>query len=954
MDVVKEIHPVLVEEPFVVLDVETTGLDPVRDSIIEIGMVRIENGQICGEYSCLFDPGIPVPADITRLTNITTEDCEGQPVFYEKIDEISEFINHNTIIAHNASFDTKFIKNAWKTDSKREKTFPITGIIDTLELSRILLPEVPTHQLEYLLEYFEINAGTRHRALSDARGTALLFLELVKRMESLDVKVLHTLNRILRGSPSPMAELFGRAEKIAKSAGRNITEKRFRSANIIGKQKTHADSRKINPIDENLVDEFFAPVGFLSQMFTSYEPRFEQQQLARLTARAFNRNEFLVVEAGTGVGKSLGYLVPAVLWTEKNSSDRIIISTNTKNLQDQLFYKDLPPLIKGRSIKAVLLKGRANYLCPLRWEHMINEGHNYLPEDMRKSLLYLVVWASETETGDIEENPGFRNRYTDILWSQLNADSVQCRKKRCPFFSNCYYQKIKSAAASSNLVIVNHSLLFTDAASDHQILGPYSTLIVDEAHHAESSASNCLTTNLTKWNFLELDMRLNSSRGANTGLISSIREFVRDIKDEIGLRESIDLIDLIEETVAELKDQTEMFFNSALIQARQLLRDPAASKARIHNSRELPVFSGEEQGQIKRLLIRIIESLEHLTELLETYAKPEAELYNIISELESLTNLCLKIKEKFSYFTGDIPETDVVWVEINERAKEPRVDFFSVPLNIGDLLANSLYPGLDRCVMTSATMRVGESFDYIIGRLGLNTLDADMITTKHLGSPYRFDEQSLMIIPSFMPDPRNSNFTSETGAFIEDLILKSPRGTLVLFTSYNMLLSVYKYLKERFSNNDVMLLVQGKNVSRRSLLEQFRNSEKSVLLATSSFWEGIDVPGASLEQLVIVKLPFSMPTEPVIEARTEEVQKNTGNGFINYSVPEAVVRLRQGIGRLIRSERDRGVVILLDKRLVTTSYGSIFISSFPAPVNVLKNRDNIFKMISEWFSSSEN
>ncbi|MCD6115532.1 hypothetical protein J7K93_00830 [bacterium] len=947
-----KINPIFLENSVVVIDVETTGLDPARDSIIEIGMVRIEKGELCDEYSCLFDPGRPIPEEITNLTNIKTKDCEGQPFFRDKIGEISGFLGHDNIAAHNAPFDIRFIKNEWKKTGTGHVKFPKAGVIDTLELSRILLPEVPTHKLAYLLNYLNIKEGERHRALSDARDTALLLLELLKKIETLDAKALHIINRLLRGNPSPAAEIFGLAEKNAKNSGRKLSGRRFGSLNIIGKQNPHKNRNEIEPISENFVDEFFAPIGFLSQIFEFYEPRFEQQELARLTTRAFNRNEFLVVEAGTGVGKSLGYLVPAVLWAEKNNSDRIIISTNTKNLQDQLFYKDLPPLMKGRSIKAVLLKGRANYLCPLRWEHMINEGYNYLTEDMRKSLLYLVVWAVETETGDIEESPGFRNRYTDILWSQLNADSVQCKRNRCPYFSNCFYQKVKNSAATSNIVIVNHSLLFSDSASEHQILGPYSTLIIDEAHNAESSASSCLTTNLTLWNFLELDMRLNSRSGTSAGIIPLVREFIRDMKDENGLKDSVNSINTIEEASEELKEQARRFFDSVLLQSDSMAKDGTASKVRIRNSNDLPVLSGEEQNQIKRLILRIIKNIERLTELLETYASPEPELYNIIAELESLTTICTRIKEKFTYFTSDIPDSDVVWVEIKRKAKEPRADFYSVPLNIGDLLANTLYPGLDRCVMTSATMRVGRSFDYIIGRLGLNAVDPDLITIKHLGSPFRFDEQSLMIIPSYMPGPKDRNFTQATASFLEELIKRSPRGTLVLFTSYTMLLSVHNYLKERFLNGGILLLAQGRNASRRSLLEQFRKSEKSVLLATSSFWEGIDVPGSSLEQLVIVKLPFSMPTEPVVEARTEEVQKNTGNGFINYSVPEAVVRLRQGAGRLIRSERDRGVVIFLDKRLVTTSYGGIFVSSFPAPVNVLDNSDKVFKSISDWFENS--
>ena len=947
-----DISHLIKDSTYVVLDVETTGLNPKRDRIIEIGLVKISGAEITDEFTSLFDPGIIVPDEITLLTSITNEQCKSQPKFSDMFDDIVRFIGKSIIVAHNAQFDLQFIRNAVDQDMIPEE-LNRDYYLDTLELSRILLPILSSHSLENLLSYFNIEISPLHRALSDAKGTAYVFLELLKRINLLARKTLHTLNLLTSGNFSPLSEIFSRAEKLANKDPDAEIKELFNQKNIIGSGNvTYSGSTPKSELSENLVEEFFAPAGFLSGIFPFYEPRLEQQELAKLVTRTFNRNEFLLAEAGTGVGKSLGYLVPAVVWVQNNPGERVVISTNTKNLQDQLFYKDLPPLLKSRGVSAVLLKGRANYLCPLRWQHMISEGFNYLSPDLKKSLLNLVLWAETTKTGDIEENPGYRGRGSDYLWSLLNADSMHCKRSACPYFSDCFYQRVKNAAMSAGIVVVNHSLLFSDVASGRQILGQYDTLIIDEAHHAENSASNCLTRGLTIWNCFDLSDRISGNSNTKTGIIPVLTETVKKLKDRNAINEAEKLIIQLEDFSLEFRETSALFFEKALVQARELNSSKSFNKIRIKTENSLPVFASEEQAQIKRVLKKITNSLERIAELAENYGDLSRELYNAVNEIEAVISVSAKIKESFSYFTGAPPEQDIVWMEIVEQAKTPRVDFYWVPLNVGNLLAGSLYPGLKRCVMTSATLRVGDSFEYIKTRLGLNLIESEMVNSADLGSPYSFKNQALMLLPSFISDPRNRDFEISVGTFLERLISENLRGTLVLFTSYSMLVNVTGYLAPLFSKMGVTLLSQKPGVSRTVLLDRFRKNKKSVLLATSSFWEGIDVPGESLEQLVIVKLPFSMPSEPVVEARTEDVQKKTGNGFINYSIPEAVVRLRQGVGRLIRSHRDRGVVIILDKRLISTSYGNIFVSSLPSNLEVINKEDVFFSRIKQWFNGS--
>jgi len=935
---------------FVVIDLETTGLDPEHDDIIEIGMVHIDENSTGSCFQSLFDPGYPVPEFITRITGIAAADCAEAPKLADNFDEVMEFAGSRIVIAHNARFDLGFLKKAYKKEKKRPGRFPLKQSIDTLELSRMLLPHAASHRLESLVSLFSLDSGDAHRALSDARACAGVFLALINQISELDAKTLYTLAMILGEMHTPLAGIFKRAESWARKQRKTAVPNLFPRTNSAGRRKQqNSVSDQTARISEKTVAGFFAPCGMLAAMMDSYEPRIEQQELAAAAARAFNRNEFLLAEAGTGVGKSLGYLIPSLVWAEANPQDRIIISTNTKNLQEQLFYKDLPPLLHSRPVKAVLLKGRGNYLCRLRWEHMISQGFLALSDDMRMSLLSLVLWANSTKTGDIEENPGFRNRYTDFLWSQLNADSVQCKRSRCPFAAGCFYQRVKNAAMTANIVVVNHSLMFSDIAANNQILGPYQTLIIDEAHHAEESASSCLTTAMTMRQFSQLNARISTGKSAQNSILFPAADAVNSIKDQDAGSSGSKLLSRLRDDGPELNQLATAFFDAVFHDLQSRQKQGAYSKIRLNRAPRPASFDAEETDQIKRLLRRIPETLDSLATVIQTYA-PETENRDILcEEMSSVASVCSGIAETFVYFTGEYPDDDVVWAELIDTPRVQRADFYKVPLDIGSLMSQVMYPGLKRCIMTSATLKVGDSFEYIKTRLGLDHLPDDRVRTAELGSPFDYDTQALMLLPSFLPDPRDQDFTIAASRLIEELILASNRGTLVLFTSYAMLKAADTYLSRAFADTDITLFSQQRNVSRTALLDRFRSAKNAVFLATSSFWEGIDVPGASLEQLVIVKLPFSMPAEPVVAARTEDAQNRTGNGFLNYSVPEAVVRLRQGTGRLIRSGTDRGVVIFLDRRLRTTSYGRLFTASLPSHLHTVQNRDEFIQRVTDWF-----
>jgi len=500
--------------------------------------------------------------------------------------------------------------------------------------------------------------------------------------------------------------------------------------------------------------------------------------------------------------------------------------------------------------------------------------------------------------------------------------------------------------------LVNHALLFSDAAAGHTILGNYETLIIDEAHQIERIASDCLGKTLQRWTFLDISQRLYQDKPKKTGILLTLKKQLRKLKtDETEVNLLLNTVDDLIHYAQELPRATNSFF-AGLVKS-----DPASDpkdsyyKRRFRGSEALFGNLVYELDNLQGLIDSLCSTSSNLLSQLERHATLHGSLEeSLIKECVSIVDQLIGLKERLSHFLREDYGEDIVWTETRMSYSEKDIHIYSAPLNIADILTRTLYPQLKRCLLTSATLSIGEKFHYIMNRLGMDQIEEERVTTRLFGSPFEFAEQALVIIPTFLSNPKEKAFASDVSAFLQNVISIHSRGTMMLFTSHKLLREVYYSVQTFFNDLGIRLLGQGIDGSRDALLKMFQDEEKSVLLGTYSFWEGVDVPGSALQCLIITKLPFDVPTEPMIEARMERVQNDSGNGFLNYAVPEAIVKFRQGFGRLIRSREDKGAVILLDNRVINTNYGRLFLESLPVEPNIIDTDDVLSEALHEWFA----
>jgi predicted DnaQ family exonuclease/DinG family helicase len=945
----------------VVIDCETTGLNAEKDAVIEIGAVRLAPDGSETRWEGLFDPGIPIPTAITLLTGISDSDCAGRPPVRESLPEFWKLFDGAWVIGHQVAFDLAFL-SAEKNRSHPELP-PIhpDRVVDTLELSRLLFPFLPNHRLETIARYLGVPPDRQHRALADAVTTAAVFRAMIDRLLDLDPSVVNAVRRILNGAEDGLRFVFDdlsiRPPRRTDSRPAPIVA----PLNVLGTKVPLPDGEEaeIRKTDPAGVEAFFGPEGGLAGSMGSYEPRKSQIDMASAVARTLNQDGILVAEAGTGVGKSLAYLVPACFWVQVNPADRVVIATATKTLQDQLFYKDIPQVldVAPKPFSAVLLKGRSNYLCPVRFQTLMERIEDKLPLEQRRRLIPLVLWRTLTRTGDIEENAGFHRDSNESLWSLVNSESARCAGPKCGGESPCHVQNVHRAAKSANLLIINHALLFSSLARNRSALGEFETLILDEAHQIEKVASQHLGVTLQPSLFSEIARWLYHAKPAETGLLVTLKRLLSESGGELLPDSDPErtLVPRLRESTHELNEASNQFF-------RNLGAIPqVASAAAAENARWTRVRLRQSPASIIpaafEQLNRAIEQLRFLAQdglnrLRLKSLDRDGEGETVARELGVLQDRLSDLQEAVSHFKKADPAKHALWCEWNEREGRTEIVLRSVPVDVSSLLANRLFPRLKRAVLTSATLTVDERFDYLMFRWGLNWVEADRVTARTFGSPFHFHEQSLLLIPTYLSHPKDGRFTQDLAGLLVRLHDRHPRGTLVLFTSYAMLRSVREAVRPSFEARGVRLLAQGTDGSRSTLLKVFRESAGSVLFGTSSFWEGVDVPGKALELLVITKIPFDVPTDPLIEARMEKIQSDSGNGFLNYAVPEAVFRLRQGFGRLIRTSEDRGAVLMLDPRTTRTPYGSMFLNSLPVDATLCGDENALFSALDGWFTSN--
>jgi len=907
---------------FVAFDLETTGLSPKTDRVIEVGAVRFSlRGEKRRDLQLFVDAGVPVPLPVQRLTGISDQDLAGQPSPVEAIAQLAEFCRGAELVGHGAVFDLAFCAVLLP------EAFAHRQALDTLEVARIVLPLAQSHNLGALCQLLGLSHERPHRALSDARATAGLLEALLAAAAEIRPSTLGEMRRVAAQADTPLRHFFALADPRRRAGARPAVEHPAAAGEGGGWLPTGVEVASAHPAaaaDLTALESAAAgqtepqallsgslpevsvrlvgPAGAMGQS-PEYEYREAQEQMSRAVAQSLERGGRLLVEAGTGVGKTLGYLAPLALWIERGGG-RAVVATHTVTLQEQLAGRDLPALqrLLPRPLTWAVLKGRSHYVSLRRLRRYLRRG-DVGPRgpdlDAIRFKLKLLRWLELSSSGDRDElHLGSTERE---LWRQVESTGDDCLGSRCVHWADrsCPMVAARQRAGAAELVVTNHALLLTDSAAEAGLLGDYEALVVDEAHHLEEAATRVgghrvlgadVAVSLDRLPRVadpNLAARLDACRDAAHRLFGEAKGL---LAERLGAGEGAPsgTISLGDEVRQEQRLQTVIRAGhhavTALRRGAEALRgaDPARS------------FESPSPGDD-----RPDEEVTLTAAALDTWAR-------------AIEEVLLRPRPGH-----------VAWLELRAEQAELR----DAPVAAGRELGAGLLDHARTTVLTSATLAVAGDFSFIRQRLGLEARTEELA----VGSPFDFLTQALCVLITDMPPYDDPGYEPALAGMTGEIARRLGGRTLGLFTGYGTLRRVRDMVSRRLTGAQVAVLAQGVDGTRRQLLTSFLQSPRTLLLGTATFWEGIDVPGDALQCVVIAKLPFAVPTDPLVKARTDGLS----DPFGAYILPEAVIRLRQGFGRLIRSITDSGVVVIADSRLGTRDYARRFLEALP-PAEVVR------------------
>jgi DNA polymerase-3 subunit epsilon/ATP-dependent DNA helicase DinG len=773
--------------------------------------------------------------------------------------------------------------------------------------------------LNSLSNHFGISLEQHHRALNDARATASLYWELWKLLLKQPTPILQEICQALAPFEWGTGAVFRAA--CAELGSGSSTPMRLTGPALqpagYDSQSRAFGSQDIHPISTEAITAIFDDDGKLESSISGFELRREQQQMAQAVTDALNNQQHLLIEAGTGTGKSLAYLIPAARWAVENNQ-HVVVSTNTLNLQDQLLRKDIPIVqeIIGTEVRASVLKGRSNYLCPRRLETMRRRKPGSLEE--LKTLAKILIWLQSSPSGEKSE---ITLRFTEhSTWSRLSADDEDCNAGHCHQHMQgiCPYFKAHSAAQDAHLIITNHALLVQDAVHGHQVLPDYQYLIVDEAHQLEDAITNSMSMRV---DLPSVQHRLNDLGNLNFGLLGDLtRTLVNRIPEKQFIRLERFVQD-IGDALQSMANYAEKFF-STVHSFAQNRTNQFSFKVTIDQSS----YRQENFLQIQRSWVPLDEHFEVITDSLIQLAGALSKLDSSqIPDLETHRDSLIAISGHLSEmrihlrkFSQNTDTNTIYWINCGSNLTETSIQ--NAVIHIGKLMTEHLWNKKQSVVLTGATLQTANSFDYIRDRLA-----ADHVAEMVIGSPFHYKSSSLVYSVSDIPAPNEPGYQKALERGIIELADALGGKLLVLFTSYQQLRETAANISPRLALGGIAVMDQISGGTRDSLVTDFISAQKAVLLGTRSFWEGIDIPGDDLSAIIISKLPFAVPSDPVFAARSATY----ANSFGEYAMPDAILRFRQGFGRLIRTRTDRGVVAIFDSRVIHKSYGAKFLQSLP-------------------------
>tara|TARA_B100000315_G_scaffold260090_1_gene319213 strand:- start:1019 stop:3844 length:2826 start_codon:yes stop_codon:yes gene_type:complete len=925
---------------FISIDFETTGLSRYTDRIIEVAAILFQDGKPADSFVTLINPKIQISDKITNITGITNDMVADAPTEQEIVKDFHKFIDNYPLVAHNIKFDDGFMKELFSRFDLPEKS---NQLYDTLHLARVTIFDQPTYNLGFLAELYNLSSEGSHRAKKDSENCGEIFLHLVEEISTYPLEVISKCVSIMKGRDYYNTSLF---INLADSLVKNDVSLTGLTKSII--KRTIKNNQFEQKCDDAFsfpkVNNIFGENGQLSNTIPRFEKRDNQIKYMEFLDDVIHQDQSIgIVEAGTGLGKSFGYLYEAmkhVSETEQNTP--VVISCHTKSLQDQLFYKDLPTLAQTieNPISAVKLKGRTNYICLSRLNWLIGESYGILNNEEAAYLLPLIFWLHNTKTGDIEECSGFTSSRNFRVHKMIQSEPGFCTTQICSIYDGCFLGKVRKNIFKTDIIIINHALLLSDVVNPG-LLPTFDTLIVDEAHNLIDAAYTQFSQNMD-FAFLKSNLLVCQPK------YSGNRRWINGLKSFYGkLPELKNTLSDIDQSIDSAIDAIELFFSQLSMEygSRYSISSPYVQKIIINDLREEYRNLPEELNRVYSHLDCCERYVIKLCDILDKNGSEKDKIKDLSINAKQKADSLHAVIHSFKFLTSNHDREWVYWQEgifRNNSPKDntsPEISIHASPIDAGVMLSEFLFPKIKSIILTSATLQVEHSFDYFLNRTGISRIDNLKTNFSVCPSPFLYPEQV-----NYYQYSGNQSL-SENPNGIAEIILKCHqklnRKILVLFTSYNSLTKVTHCLRTLKGGRDLQIFSQIQSASRYGLLKGMADSENGILMGTSSFWEGIDLSGDMLEILIIAKLPFQVPSDPIVKAYGDRLSNNNMNPFMNFTVPECILKYRQGFGRLIRTSFDQGVFIVLDNRIVTKKYGQQFQDAIPVDMQMFSTLDSL-------------
>lgn len=883
----------------VLLDLETTGVDPTWDSIIEVAIVKFDGEKVIDTYQTFINPEIKIPEFITALTSITDSDVQDAPRIDEVIDDIREFIGDSHIVGQNIDFDIKFLKNN-DLDLTKHTAW------DTYDLAGMALPGIASYSLASLSDILDVETKPTHRAIDDCRANADVFVKICELLTvNTSKEMMEEITKQAQKANWDAAQLF---ELLVPQCTNTDSEEI-----VLNFDTQTAESKKLD-FKQKDIEKIFEKNGILNEVVSTYEPRESQQEMVTEITETLEEKADCCIEAATGTGKTLAYLIPTTIKALSEKS-KVVVSTATLNLQSQLIEKDIPTLKKviesysggDVQVSATTLKGKNNYLCLERLDAL--KQKTKLDKTEARLLIKLMIWAKQTKTGDKSEITLQRGEHG--YWKEVNCESLNCANHSA---KRCYLNKARTEAQTADIIIANHSLLLADANSDGGIMPTYKYLVIDEAHHLETIATKQFSSEINHEFFQST---------ISSGLEEMRAAFPKDKKPLIENTGLVDKCNTVADKIESAQGKIDIMYGlvgrciDAIKKKGRTSSDNVMINEFIINYQEYQELKSSTENTITAIneiqtgLLKISDMIEEeSSDKIDAFKEIIISLHSNLERFTATATHCIIERE----------ENDIAW--INYKYKQDTTQINTAPLNVSSMINETVFDDKQSIIITSATMTIDNSFDYIKKEIGLD----QFWKTKQINSGFDYENNCHVIIPNDIPVPTSPDFSEKVHKVIIDAARETEGKTLALFTSNKAVENAYKEIKIPLKNMGIEVLAQHITGTRERIISLYKkNPEKYIILGSSSFWEGVDLPHDYLKTVVITKLPFDLPDDPIFVARS----KQYNNAFMEYSVPRSVLKFKQGFGRLIRTGNDTGNVIMTDTRLIHKEYGKVFTESLP-------------------------